>query len=201
MDLPDRIPPEKLSVIRVLTLAFAGDPMTRWTWRDPARYLAAFPEFAMAFGGRAFEHGSAFVAEDLAGAALWLPPGVGPDEAALGALLERTAPPGLTDDIATLLEQMNSYHPSEPHWYLPLIGVDPARQGEGHGAALMRQALAACDRDRQPAYLEASNPRNVRFYQRLGFELLGTIQAGSSPPLFPMLRKPSAREIPSRPAA
>jgi GNAT superfamily N-acetyltransferase len=31
----------------------------------------------------------------------------------------------------------HTYHPAEPHWYLPLIGVDPAHQNNGHGAALM----------------------------------------------------------------
>jgi ribosomal protein S18 acetylase RimI-like enzyme len=192
MDLPHRLPPEELKrrASGVLLLAFAADPMARWTWRDPERYLATFPEFAAAFGGRAFEHGSAFIAEDFAGAALWLPPGVEPDEAALGALIERTAQPGLEQDIATILEQMGRYHPAEPHWYLPLIGVDPARQGEGHGSRLMRRALEAADRDGVAAYLESANPRNVPFYQRLGFELLGTIQAGSSPKMFPMLRKP-----------
>jgi ribosomal protein S18 acetylase RimI-like enzyme len=85
---------------------------------------------------------------------------------------------------------MGRYHPSEPHWYLPLIGVDPARQSQGHGSALMRHALAACDRDGRPAYLESTNPRNLPLYERHGFERLGTIQAGASPPLFPMLRKP-----------
>jgi ribosomal protein S18 acetylase RimI-like enzyme len=193
MDLQDRVPVEELKrrATSVLLLAFTADPMTRWTWRDPERYLEAFPEFAMAFGGRAFEHGSAFIAQDFAGAALWLPPGVGPDEAALGALLERTAPPELAADIAAILEQMGRYHPHEPHWYLPLIGVDPARQSEGHGSRLMRRALAAADRDARPAYLESANPKNVPFYERLGFELLGTIEAGSSPPMFPMLRRPA----------
>jgi ribosomal protein S18 acetylase RimI-like enzyme len=177
----------------VLTLAFAADPMARWVWRDPERYLEAFPQFAPAFGAGAFEHDSAFIAEDFAGAALWLPPGVEPDEAALGALLKRTAPPELAPDLAAILEQMGRYHPGEPHWYLPLIGVDPARQNEGHGSRLMRRALAAADRDARLAYLESANPRNVPFYERLGFERLGTIEAGSSPPMFPMLRKPSRR--------
>ena len=50
--------------------------------------------------------------------------------------------------------------------------------------------LDACDRDHAPAYLESNNPKNVPLYERHGFELLGTIQAGTSPPIFPMLRKP-----------
>ena len=83
---------------------------------------------------------------------------------------------------------MGHYHPKEPHWYLPLIGVDPRHQRRGHGAALLRHALARCDRDHAPAYLESSNPANVPLYERHGFAVLDTIQVGSSPPIFPMLR-------------
>ena len=86
----------------------------------------------------------------------------------------------------------------------PLIGVDPALQGAGHGTELMKQALARCDADHILAYLETSNPRNTPFYERLGFERLGDQgrnrsieispddwrnQAGTLP-RSPMLRKP-----------
>jgi GNAT superfamily N-acetyltransferase len=150
--------------IGVLALAFGADPVTRWTWPDPAQYLAQFPAFVKAFGGKAFTHGGAYLADGHAGAALWLPPGIGPDEDSLTALLRRTAPAGIEADIFALLEQMGRYHPSEPHWYLPLIGVDPTRQSRGYGSALMRHALAACDRDERPAYLESTNPRNIALY-------------------------------------
>jgi hypothetical protein len=46
------------------------------------------------------------------------------------------------------------------------------------------------DRDHMLAYLESSNPKNIPLYERHGFELLGTIQVGTSPPIFPMLRTP-----------
>jgi GNAT superfamily N-acetyltransferase len=180
---------DEAGAISVVVLAFGADPVTRWTWPDPAKYLAHFPAFVKAFGGKAFTHGGAYLADGHAGAALWLPPGIGPDEDALGTLLERTAPAAIQGDISALLEQMGRYHPSEPHWYLPLIGVDPSRQNQGYGSALMRHALAACDRDGRPAYLESTNPKNIPLYERHGFELLGTIQAGTSPRLFPMLRK------------
>jgi ribosomal protein S18 acetylase RimI-like enzyme len=85
---------------------------------------------------------------------------------------------------------MSHYHPHEPHWYLAVIGVDAARQGFGLGSMLVQHTLASCDKDQVPAYLESTNPKNIPFYERHGFELLGTIQAGASPPMFPMLRKP-----------
>jgi ribosomal protein S18 acetylase RimI-like enzyme len=85
---------------------------------------------------------------------------------------------------------MGRYHPSEPHWYLPMLGVDPSQQGKGFGSALLQHALIQCDRDTKLAYLESSNPKNIPIYERHGFELLGTIQVGTSPSIFPMLRRP-----------
>jgi GNAT superfamily N-acetyltransferase len=174
--------------IDTIVLAFAADPMTRWTWPDAHQYLATMPRLARAFGGRAFAHGGAFGCADYAAVALWLPPGVHPDEEALNEVVLGTVPASNRASAVALFEQMARYHPSGPHWYLPLIGVDPAHQGQGLGAALMIHALAQADRDRLPAYLESTNPRNISLYRRHGFEALGRIQVGTSPPLVPMLR-------------
>jgi GNAT superfamily N-acetyltransferase len=183
-------PDDQRSAIETIVLAFAADPMARWTWPNAQQYLAAMPRMAQAFGGRAFARDSAYATGDYAGVALWLPPGVGPDEDGLSEVMQSTLLPSQLEVGSTIFEQMATYHPHEPHWYLPLIGVDPAHQGKGYGDALMAYALACCDRDRAPAYLESSNPRNIPFYRRHGFEPIGAIQAGSSPTLVPMLRKP-----------
>jgi GNAT superfamily N-acetyltransferase len=183
---------EKSAVLAILTLAFSTDPATRWTWPDPKTYLEAFPHFATAFGGAAFEKGSAHYIGS-AGAALWLPPGTGPDEAALMDLFERTADAATAADGPKLMQQMASFHPHEPHWYLPLIGTDPAHQSKGVGSALLRHVTDICDRDGVLAYLESSNPRNIPLYQRHGFEIVGRAQSGSSPVITPMLRKPKRR--------
>ena len=170
--------------VAVIALAFSADPAARWTYPDPRQYLAQFPALVRAFGGKAFAEGTAHHVNSYAGAALWLPPGIEPDQAALKA----TLPEGREAELAAVFEEMARYHPSEPHWYLPLIGVDPAHQRKGYGAALLREALRRCDRDHLPAYLESTNPANIKLYQAQGFEVLGTIQVGSSPPLFPMRR-------------
>jgi ribosomal protein S18 acetylase RimI-like enzyme len=124
------------------------------------------------------------------GAALWLPPGTSPDEASLVRVVEDTVAGVLQDAMFALFAQMEAYHPHAPHWHLPLIGVDPVRQGRGYGSALLRHALEGCDRHQALAYLEATSPRNVALYARHGFEVLGTIQVGTSPPIAPMVRTP-----------
>jgi ribosomal protein S18 acetylase RimI-like enzyme len=181
---------DEAALTAVIVLAFSTDPAARWTWPKPQQFLSHFPSVVKAFGGNAFAHQSAYYVEGHAGAALWLPPGVRPDEDALSALMKDTGAAEVQGDLASVFEQMGSHHPKEPHWYLPLIGVDPFQQGKGHGSALMKHALIPCDRDRTLAYLESSNPKNIPLYERHGFELLGTIQVGTSPPIFPMLRKP-----------
>jgi GNAT superfamily N-acetyltransferase len=157
---------------------------------DPHQFLSSFPDFVRAFGGKAFEHGTAHYIDGFIGAALWFPPNALPDEDALGSLLLRTIPERMQEEMFAVFEQLGSYHPTEPHWYLPLIGVDPAHQGKGHGSALLRHALATCDRNQQISYLESSSPKNIPLYERHGFKLLGEVQVGSSPPIFPMSRNP-----------
>jgi ribosomal protein S18 acetylase RimI-like enzyme len=181
---------DEAPVIDLLVLAFSTDPGARWTWPDPHQYAAHFREFVKALGGKAFAHQSAYYLEGYGGASLWLPPNVRPDEEAIMALFRRTASPQIQSDLARVFEKMGGYHPKEPHWYLPLLGVDPSLQGNGLGAALVKHGLIPCDRDNKLAYLESTNARNIPLYQRHGFEVLGEIQVGTSPTIFPMLRKP-----------
>jgi ribosomal protein S18 acetylase RimI-like enzyme len=181
---------DEAAAIDVITLAFSTDPVARWMFPNPHQYLAYAPRVIEAFGSKAFDCGSAHVVEGGAGAALWLPPNVTLDEEELNVVLQSGVAEQDQADVFAVLEQMGKAHPDEPHWYLPLIGVDPAQQCKGYGSSLMLHALQLCDRDRTPAYLESSNPRNIPLYQRLGFELLDTIQVGASPPVFPMLRRP-----------
>jgi len=178
------------TVIGVITLAFVTDPMVRWAFPDPATYLAVMPQVAAAFGGNGFPHGAAHVIEGGMGAAMWLPPGVAPDAERLATLTDTHAPKERAGDMVQIFDQMDRYHPTYPCWYLPLIGVDPAHQGQGCGSALLRYATTRCDSEGMPAYLESSNPRNISLYLRHGFEIIGNIQAGSSPPMVPMLRRP-----------
>ena len=181
---------EQQAVIAVITLAFSSDPMTRWAFPDPGTYLTVMPQMARAFGGNGFAHGAAHLTAGGTAAAIWLPPGVHADSKGLAALAEEHTPREQRADMERVFAQMETHHPSEPCWYLPLIGVDPHSQGRGYGSALLRHTLKQCDRDGMPAYLESSNPRNIPLYQRHGFEIIGAIQSGTSPAIVPMLRRP-----------
>jgi predicted N-acetyltransferase YhbS len=56
-------------------------------------------------------------------------------------------------------------------WYLDQIGVDPARQGEGIGGALIRFGLDRARADEVPAFLETAIAANVGYYERFGFRV------------------------------
>jgi ribosomal protein S18 acetylase RimI-like enzyme len=183
------LPPHDLDrCATLITLAFASDAPSRWLWPDRVEFLDAFPRFVRAFGGAAFREGTAFATDDFAGAALWNAPGAHTDDDALIALLDETLDASVKSDAFHVFEQMASFHPKEPHWHLTLIGVDPIVQGRGVGGALLRHGLEQCDRHGMTAYLEGTSARNAALYARHGFERVGTIQAGNSPEIFPMVR-------------
>jgi len=172
-----------------LSLAFSADPCTRYIWPTAAAFLKAYPRLLMAIGGADLERGAGFAAADFGAAALWLRPGGAPDSDAIGALIGETVAPEQQAVMAKVGELMDRYHPHEPHWYLSMIGVDPARQGRGLGSTLLRHTLALCDAEGVAAYLESSNPKNISLYERHGFEVIGQIQPDDFPGMTPMLRR------------
>jgi ribosomal protein S18 acetylase RimI-like enzyme len=179
-------------VVTTIVRAFTSDPITRWCWPDDDEYRATMPDITEAFGGRAFDYGSAHCTSDRRGAALWLPPGTSPDEERMDRIAQETIRSSIRDDVFRVMEQMAGFHPVETHWYLPMIGVDPDLQGKGYGSSLLRYALAQCDLDECLAYLESSNPRNIPLYERHGFRVIGEIQSGTSPVVVAMLRTPAS---------
>lgn len=181
---------ERDAVLDTLMLAFSSDPCLRYVLDTPAKLLKGFRAFAGGMGGAALEQGAAWLAEDAAAAALWLPPGVTSDREAMLAVVGEMAREEKLPVLAEVGDAMARYHPQEPHWYLAMIGVDPARQGRGYGSAILRESLRRCDDDGVLAYLESSNPKNLPLYERYGFEVIGFVQPGDFPGVHAMVRQP-----------
>ena len=146
--------------VATIVTAFSGDPALRWVLPDPQQYLMYAPEFVRRFCGKAFEGQSAFAVGGFMGAALWLRPGVEPDDESLDELLQQAVPEEDQDKVSKLFDEMAKYHPHESLWYLPMIGVDPARHGMGLGSALLAHALAAVDREAKPAARSGESHRH-----------------------------------------
>lgn len=90
-----------------------------------------------------------------------------------------------------LLGMLARHHPHEAHYYCAFMAVAPAYQGRGLGAALLGTTLRrVVDPSGLPAYLENSNPRNTRLYERCGFVRQRILRARGLAPLEAMWREP-----------
>lgn len=178
-----------------LAAAFENDPIFSWLIPHDTRRLARLERFfALELRHVVLPAGRVWTTAARDGASLELPPGRwrmplsaqlthGP--AFLAVFGSRLA------HAFALITTMERRHPREPHYYIPYVGVAPHAQGQGLGTALLKSTLDRCDRERLPAYLEATSERNAALYERLGFEHLGSFTLGSSPPLWPMRRAPN----------
>ena len=174
--------------IATLVLAFGSDPVARWMYAGPHQYLLNIPRLFRALGTSSFAAGAAQRTNDGLGVALWLPPGVHGDDGPLEAVIAESMIGEKQAEVAAVFERTERYRPTEPHWYLSLIGVEALHRNKGCGAALLQHRLRQCDHEHLPAYVWSSNPLNISLYQRYGFEIAGTIRVASSPSIFPMLR-------------
>jgi GNAT superfamily N-acetyltransferase len=184
------------AVAATLAAAFLDDPVQRWLFPDARRRRARLRRFfALEARHVALPHGASWHVAGERGAALLLPPG----HWRLPLRLQALHGPGYARAFGTALPRalgvlaaMERRHPREPHWYVAFVGVVPAAQRQGLGAALLRPLLERCDRERLPAYLEASSPGSARLYERLGFRGDEHITPFGSPPIRLMTRAPQA---------
>ena len=181
------------AVAVTLSRAFFDDPVMAWLVPDEASRHRRQRIFYRAELGHAHANGLVLTTDDHAGAALWLAPKRWKVDA---GTMVRQAPAivrafGRRIPAALKLQTaMDEAHPSEPHWYLAILGTDPDRQGAGIGGALIRGVTDGCDRNGVGAYLESSKPDNVPYYERFGFVVTGEIAVADSPTLFSMWRDP-----------
>ena len=190
-------------VAAVLGEAFAEDPLLGWILRDAvsadlAARRAAWWSFMIRHAPPGTE---VHVTGDGAGAAVWHPPGAGKAPAAVVAafrdMVSGVAGHRRAGEVLAGFARVAARAPARPHWHLAALGVRPDRWGEGLGARLAAPMLARCDRLGLPAYLESSNPRNRRFYERLGFTDRGEVSPGGGVRLTLMWRRADPGQEPS----
>jgi len=185
------------SVAAMLGRSFFDDPQMSFLFPDPTSRdedLAVLFELCLT---AAMKRGNTFLLPGEAGpvgATIWSPPDVevisDQEGAAMGPLVgERYGGEGL-DRMRAMGEAMAAHHPTDTHFYLWIVGVEPGQQGQGLGEAMLAPVLAQCDNDEMPAYLESSNPRNIGFYERLGFSVHSEFHPDGGPLFTGMWRSP-----------
>lgn len=176
----------------LLAAAYLDDPLTAWIFRDPATRLDAcaawYGLFAEAYAatGRITE-----VVEDgeLVGVCLWR----GPDDAALrwegtpsvAGLLAALVGTEHAGTVADALHRISEITPDPPYTYVNFLAVRPDLQGRGFG----QRALAPVFGAGYPVQLETTNPRNVAFYERVGFVVRAELQLGADGPLLRAMQR------------
>lgn len=181
----------------VLGRAFEDDPL--WTAAFPDDRLRKLVSMFTALSRTTLAAGGIVeVTPGFSGAAVWMAPGRSEGVWPMirsGFALPRFALGLPSRERKVMLAMLREFDRRRkhlmpaPHWYLSAVGVDPARQGEGLGAALVRSGMGRSDRDGRSIYLETATESNVRFYERLGFEVLEeTVATGLGLPVWLMSR-------------
>jgi GNAT superfamily N-acetyltransferase len=183
------------SLSRTLARAFFDDPVSAWSCRPESmrpRMLERF--FAIRLEQMLVDE-EIWTTPDLSSASLWAPPKRW--RTTVRETLQLTRPllhPRLLwrmPLISAGLGDMERRHPRDPpHWYLAVLGTDPAEQGRGLGSAVLMPVLERCDADQVGAYLESSKESNIAFYARHGFQVREEVRFPRGPTVWPMWRDP-----------
>ncbi|QGG95411.1 GNAT family N-acetyltransferase [Actinomarinicola tropica] len=183
--------------VRILSEAFAHDPVISWMVPDAADRRQMLPSVFELFVDAFARHDETHVvptADVVAGVALWAPPGTEPihpdDETAFAAGLVDAVGPHM-GRVGTVMELLAGSHPDEPAWYLQFLAVDPVVQGLGLGSRALRGVLERGDAAGEAAYLEATSERNRALYRRHGFRDVGQVALPDGPTLHAMWRDPA----------
>ena len=180
-------------VAEIVTDAFVGDPVSSWISTKDDFFGWAWPLFVPFV----LPHDEVYLAGDGLGAALWMPPGAKMDiKMGPGVCWTCLRRFGLKSmyRLFKMIIPLEKHHPKEPHFYLFVVGVRDAVKGRGIGSALLETVLKECDRRGILAYLENSNPRNLPFYTRHGFEVRKELTLSrTGPKMWLMYREPKVK--------
>jgi ribosomal protein S18 acetylase RimI-like enzyme len=184
---------------KVLTGAFRDDPAYVYIFPDVderVRSMHLLWGVVLKYG---LLYGVTYTTPAVSGIACWLPPGY--TEVTFWRTLRAGLPFAVMRfkrdalrrcmDVIGYVDRLHKRTMTRPHWYLWVLGVDPAHQGQGTGGRLLQPVLVRADEEGVPCYLETETEWNVAFYQRRGFEVVNDDQVpGHGLRLWTMLREP-----------
>lgn len=158
---------DRQNIVDALVAAFVKDPVLRHLFPDDETY----PRYAAAFFGLCFDkrvhRGTVWTIRGGAATAIWEPPGT----THAGDDLSGVLPADALKRMRDYDDVVHAALPAEPFWYLGVLGTHPDHTGRRWAQAVMHAGLDRAAADGLPAVLETSNPANVGFYRRAGWQV------------------------------
>lgn len=179
-----------------LARAFDDDPFINWmAAQDARRARRVYDAMSVALSKVSWALNEVYTTDGIHGGALWAPPG----KWKMGLLQQLMLTPTMArittwkrmPKVLGGINAIEKKHPSQPHFYLFVLGTDTVHQGKGVGTQMLAPVLDRCDREGIPAYLESSKEKNVPFYEHNGFKVTEQITVPNGPPMWLMWRDPS----------
>jgi GNAT superfamily N-acetyltransferase len=189
--------------VKVLTAAFWEYPETLHLLPDGRKRRRVLPRYLLSDARDALRFETllgAFVDDRLVGAAAWIPPGAYPVSLGRQARQLVDLAPALpwawecACEAKRAQKANRAYHRRHPdHFYLRAIGVEPASQGRGFGASLLRPVLDRADQRNVGCFLQTATADNVRWYEQFGFVVADAYRPTATwPETWSMWRRPRA---------
>ncbi|MBN2155954.1 MAG: GNAT family N-acetyltransferase [Candidatus Lokiarchaeota archaeon] len=181
---------------RLVTRAWREDPLIKGfipNAKERRHFLYAYKKFLVTLG---FLKGEIYTTDDMNGVAVWYP-STNSDfdlkdliKADIGDMIRNT-------NLLLLLKllrmnkltgRMHKKHAPFPHWYLSQIAVDPNTQNSGLGSLLLKHKFN--NPQKWPIYLDCSNERARKFYEKHGFKMVDSAKLDKKHILYAMIRHP-----------
>ena len=166
-------PADVNAIVGTLTTAFFHDPLWGPAFPDARRRTVQAAALWRLYVSSALRYPWTLVTPNVEAAAVWIPPGgtelTAEEEAGLEDHLVQAAGPDVAAAVLAISDQFDAAHPTEPCFYLSLLGTHDRHRGQGLGLGLLAESLARIDALGASAYLESSNPVNNGRYERAGF--------------------------------
>ncbi|MEI6648942.1 MAG: GNAT family N-acetyltransferase [Actinomycetes bacterium] len=172
------------AIVEIFTSAFFDDPLWGPVFPDRTRRVQQATAFWRLFTTSAIRYPWTFLTEHGESAAMWIPADgidlTSAEEESFENFLIEIGDHPIAKNILAIMDQFAKARPTEPHFYLSLLGTLQSFRGQGLGMALLRENLGRIDAQGAPAYLESTNALNNARYESVGFRPHGsfTIPSG-----------------------
>ena len=164
--------------VRTLARAFESYPMMAYLLPDDATRPRLLPRCLRCVVRYGLLYGEVYATlPEFEGVAVWLPPHS--VEASLVGMaragvfwLPLTVGMGFFRRFWAFyrhVAELRKRHAPFAHWYLQMIGIDPAHQQQGHGSRLLAPMLARLDAEHAACCLDTETCENEVYYRRFGF--------------------------------